>query len=226
MLKLALAILAVACALAVTAFKYHTLAALGEQNRALGRKVEELRQLEAENQRLYGLLAELGQKPPERFEDEVARLRAELGRLRPQREEWDKLRAENRQLREELGNAVRPAIPKESWAYAGYDDPESACQSQYWASASGDPKLVLDSLCPEVRANWAKRSEDEIAAFTSKLQNIMQRVPSFQVLGQRTISDDQVELITNEHLDKPDYPNCCLTFKRVGSEWKFYGFFL
>ena len=139
--------------------------------------------------------------------------------MRDPKEEWNRLRAENRQLRDQFGNGVRPAIPQSSWAYAGYDDPESACQSLFWASASGDPKLALDSLCPEARASWAQCSEEEVAAFVSRLQKMAQHSASFQILGQRKISDDEVELITDNHPDRPDIENCRWTFKRVGSEF-------
>jgi hypothetical protein len=224
-LKLTLAALLVAGALGLVVHKHQMSAALCNQNLALKDKLTQLEHIEEDNQRLNRLLAESRPETPEKPQAELARLRAELERLQKRKEEWNRLCAENRQLRAELGNGVRPAIPQESWAYAGYGDPESACQSHFWAAASGDAKLALDSLCPEARASWAQCSDEEVAAFVARLQKSIRKRPSFQILGQRKISDDEVELIADIYPDRPDVENWCPTFKRVGSEWRFYGCF-
>lgn len=222
---IALAALIVTVVLAVVAVKHRTLAGLREQNAALGQRLEELRRLEAENQRLYRLVAELRPDRPNQLVEELARLRLEAERLRAQKEEWEALCAENRQLRSELGDTVRAPVAQDAWTYVGYSDPESACQSYFWASVSGDPKAVLDSLCPEARASWGQCSEEEIAAAFAKNEKAMRRSPSYQVLGQKKISDDEVELIVNLYPDRPDIANFRPSFKRVGSEWRFYGHF-
>lgn len=224
-LRLTLAALLMAGVLGLVVCKRQVSAALRNQNQALKARLTQMEHIEEDNQQLYRLLAELRPETRENLQAELARLRAERERLQERKGEWNRLCGENRQLRAELGNGVRPAIPQSSWAYAGYDDPESACQSHFWAAASGDPKLALDSLCPEARASWAQCSEEEVAAFVARLQKSARNRPSFQILGQRNISDDEVELIIDMYPDSPGVENFRPTFKRVGSEWKFYGCF-
>jgi hypothetical protein len=114
---IALVALIVMGALSVVALKRQALAELRGQNAGLGQRLEQLRRLAAENQRMYRLIAELHPDRPDRLLDELARLRLEAERLRVHKEEWEALCAENRQLRSDLGDGVRPLLPKESWAY-------------------------------------------------------------------------------------------------------------
>ena len=221
----AIAALILTGALAVVALKHQTLAGLRQQNAALGQRLEQLRRLEAENLRLYRLVGELRPGPPGRLLDELVALRGEADRLRAQKEEWEALCAENHELRSELGDTVRPPVSQDAWTYAGYGDPELACQSYFWASVSGDPKAVLDSLCPEARASWGQSSEEEIAAAFANIEKGTRKSPSYQILGQKRISDDAVELIMNANPDRTDIENLRMTFKKVGSEWRFYGHF-
>ena len=221
----ALAALIVTAMLAVVALKHRTRVGLREQNQILGERLEHLRRLEAENLRLYRLIGEMRSDTPDWQFDELAKLRLEAERLRAQKVEWEKLCAENRQLRSELGETVRPPVSQDAWAYVGYGDPESACQSYFVSQKSGDPKTILDSLCPEARASWAQCSEEEIATVFGRVDKATQKIPSLQILGQKKISDDEVELIVNLYPDRPDIANFRPTFKRIGSEWKFYGHF-
>jgi hypothetical protein len=211
--------------LALVALKHHTLAGLREQNRALGQRVEQLQRLETENLRLYRLVGELRPGAPDRLLDELAALRREADRLRGQKEQWEKLCAENRQLRSELGGTVRPPVSQDAWTYVGYGDPELACQSYFWASVSGDPKVILDTLCPEARASWGQCSEEEIAAAFANMEKVTRKSPSYQILGQKKISDDEIELIMTVRPDRSDIENLRMTFKRAGAEWRFYGHF-
>ncbi len=221
----ALAALIITGGLAVVALKHQTLGGLREQNLALGQQLEQLRRLEAENERLYRLVGELRPGAPDRLLDELAALRREADRLRAQKETWEKLCAENRQLRAELGDTVRPPVSQDAWTYVGYGDPESACQSFFCASVSGDPKAILDTLCPEARASWGQCSEEEIAAAFANAEKASRTRPSYQILGQKKVSDDEVELIMNVNPDRTDIENLRMTFKKVGSEWRFYGHF-
>jgi hypothetical protein len=214
---IALAALLIAGVLAVVALKHHALAGLREQNAALTQRLEQLRQLEAENQRLYRLVAELRPDKPDRLLDELARLRVEAERLRAQKEDWEKLCAENRQLRSELGDGVRPLIDRDGWTYVGYGDPESALQSTFWARANRDPAMVAASLRPADRAAWGSLSDEEVAA---RLAGFVSRSTGIQILGQKKVSDDEIAVILNMYPDRPDNANAEFHFNRIGSEWK------
>ena len=219
-LKLAIAALLVVGAMAVLGFKHQAYARLREQNHALGQKLKQLHQLEEENQRLHGLAAELRQDSPDRLLDELARLRGEAERLQVHQLEWEQLCSENRQLRAELGNTVRPLISKEAWTYLGYGDPESAAQSYFWALKTGDPKALIESMCPEDLASWANASEQEFAALIARGGKVTRKIPGFQILGVKKISDEQVEVVMNMYPDRPGIANLRLQLKRVGSQWK------
>jgi len=214
---IALAALIVTGVLAVVAVKHRALAGLREQNRVLGQRLEELRRLAAENQRLYRLVSELRPGSPDRLLEELAALRREAERLRAHKEEWEALCAENRELRADLGDGVRPLINRDAWTYVGYGDPESALQSTFWARTAGDPAMIVASLRPADRAAWGNLSDEEVAA---RLRGFCRLSTGIQVLGQKKISDDEIAVIVNMYPDRPDNANAVLTFNRFGSEWK------
>jgi hypothetical protein len=214
---IALTGLLIAGVLAVVALKHRALAGLREQNAALRQRLEQLRQLEAENQRLYHLVAELRPDRPDRLLDELAALRREAERLRPHKEEWEALCAENHQLCSDLGDGVRPLLSKDAWTYVGYGHPEAALQSTLWAWASGDPAMIVASLSPIDRAAWGNLSDEEVAA---RLSGKWRLSTGFQILGQKRVSEDEIALIVNMYPDRPDIANAELHFNRFGSEWK------
>ena len=215
--KLALVLALFGSVLAVVVSQQQALAALREQRQALGRRLEQLRQLEAENQRLGALAATLRPDRPDSLPDELARLRGEAEGLRTPRGEWEQLAAENRQLRAQLGEGLRPFISRDDCAYVGYADPEAALQSTFWAQTCGDPAMAVASLLPADRAAWAVLSDQEIA---DKLARSWSRSTGFQILGQKKVSDDEVIVIVNLYPDRPDIENAQLPFKRIGSEWR------
>jgi hypothetical protein len=214
---IALVALIVTGVLAVVAVKHRALAGLREQNAALGQRLEQLRRLAAENQRLYRLVAELRPGAPDRLLDELAALRREADRVRAQKEEWEALCAENHELRSELGDGVRPLLSKDAWTYVGYGDPESALQSTFWAWANRDPAMAVASLSPADRAAWANLSDEEVAA---RLARFVRLSTGIQILGQKKVSDDEIAVIVNMYPDRPDIANAELHFNRIGSEWK------
>ena len=102
---------------------------------------------------------------------------------------------------------------------------EMGCQSHFRASVSGNPKRILESLCPDAQASRGQCSEEEIAVEFGRMEKAARMIPSYQILGQKKISDDEIELIMNVYPDRPDIENLRLTFERVGSKWKFHGNF-
>lgn len=206
------------------AWRHQAVIQLRRQNQALCEALEQRRSLAEENARLYRLAAAPADRPGG-HQEELVRLRNEAGRLRAHRQEWEALCAENRRLRGELGDAVQPPVSRENWVYVGYTDPVSACQSHFWATVSGDPSAFLDSLCPEARASWSQCSEAELAAQFATVEKVSRNIPSYQLLGQKKLSDEEVELILNVYPDRPDIESLRLTFKQVGTEWKLYGHF-
>jgi hypothetical protein len=83
----------------------------------------------------------------------LLRLRGEVAGLRGQTNEFKKLEAENQRLRSSFAArtaaksssqtaTTEEAVPKESWAFVGYADPESAFQSTV-CPQNGPGNLIL-----------------------------------------------------------------------------------
>src|SRR5207244_2056318 len=147
---------------------------LRDENAALRLQSEKVIELAAENERLNRLAqANSVQSLAQSQSSELLRLRGEVGSLRRQTNELAKVKAENEKARSLAGapggtSTLAPAsipLPKESWAFVGYANPESALQSAVWAMSQGDPKTFLASLLPEGDEfkKWQDKAEDDIA---------------------------------------------------------------
>jgi hypothetical protein len=159
-------------------------------------------------------------------------LRGEVGSLRRQTNEMAKLQTQNQELRSSLAKASaasRPrseapsmstdAVPKESWAFVGYSDPESAFQSTVWAMSQGDAKTFLASLSPlaDEMHDWKAKSETQIA---EEAKREMEKVKGFRILTKDTTADDEVVLgIYAEGIGE----SARFKLQRIGGEWKFAG---
>jgi RNA polymerase sigma factor (sigma-70 family) len=165
---------------------------------------------------------------------ELLRLRSEVGQLRKQTNDLEKLRGENRQLRASLtsrpSNTTEPPpavdFPRETWAFAGYAEPTSAFQSLLWSSTKGDMATALASVTPERRAmmekDWANKSEAEISA--GMVQDT-QHTRNFRVLGQQVVGNDEV--ILQVYVVGEKRPETVMLrdarMRNINGEWKFDG---
>lgn len=217
---------------AALVLQYRAMTKLRDENGMFHEQVQQLPGLAEENQRLSNLVAQARQNPPmskEQFQ-ELLRLRGEVGVLRKQKADGEKLVAENRQLRSAMRLAPSTAqspsqdfLPKESWAFAGYASPEAALQSFVWGGSQGDVKTFLASLAPEERAGienrWKGKSESEITR--ELLQNEdMTKVTALRIMNKQDVSDDEVVLTV--YADGLGETNK-FKMKRFGNEWKFAG---
>src|SRR5262249_40613501 len=143
---------------------------LRDENATLQQQAAQLDGLRAENERLSNLVAGAAYKPSlsnEQF-GELLRLRGEMANLRRQTNELGKLRSETRRLKTALPSTevALPAdgVPKESWAFAGYADPESGFQSAIWARSRGDAENFVASLAPgEELEEWKGKTSEQLA---------------------------------------------------------------
>ena len=216
--------------------EHQTQATLRQENGALQQQVGQLPQFAEENQRLSNLLAK-GNDNSSVVTDQVQellRLRGEAGALRQQKGELDKLRAENRGLSsQQAGQSARPLspaerwpnvlreLPKESWTFAGYADPDSALQSTLWAGISGDASRILDGAVPELKEE-AKTEADQ-KRMVALIGGNMGRWQTVRVLEKQTPSDDQVHFVLNVVYTNGTDTIFKMKWKRVGSEWKYNG---
>lgn len=120
-------------------------------------------------------------------------------------------------------------IPKETWAFAGYENPTNALQSVMWAMNNGDVANFLASLTPEAREqvtrDFAGKSDEEIATL------LKQEVSQIGVLRPDRVRDASGEqasfvLFTHEtdNGGTRTRDEAVLTFRAVAGEWKLTGF--
>ena len=212
----------------IAVVEHRATARLSEGNRALRQDVEQLARVGEEYRRLSNLLLRASSPAlPETQMRELLRLRGEVGVLRRQTNELANVQTENSQLRS-ASNAPPPRdpsqpapdyLPRESWAFAGYADPDSALQSCLWAWSSGDPKTVMASITPAHRAQWGFKSDEEIA---SQIARNLRNAKGFLILERKKVSDHEFRLSVSDAAIKQKIGFC---YKRIDSEWKFDGEF-
>jgi RNA polymerase sigma factor (sigma-70 family) len=167
---------------------------------------------------------------------ELLRLRGEVGQLRKQTNELDRLRNENRKLR--ASTAPLPNVPaaetatldfpREAWEFVGYAEPAGAFQSMIWSLSNGRVPTALGSFTPDQREKMIakhkgeSRSEEVIAA---EMVRDMQYTKRFRVLEQEVIAEDEVQLrILVEGEKTPDTViDRRARMRKIDGEWKFDG---
>lgn len=215
--------------------QHQSQSALRDENLALRQQGEQFAAIQADHARLSNQLANASQSGSLAKDQvsELMRLRGEVGQLRNQKNDLDKLRAENRQLRsapnprpaaQPEAAAEQESFPKQSWAFVGYANPESAFQSAVWAMNKGDVKTVLASMAPaeleRMQKEWTDRSEAEIAA---KFSAEFESVKGFRILKKEALSDDEVVLTLYVEGLNPNEGTPRMKVQRVGNEWKVAG---
>lgn len=162
---------------------------------------------------------------------ELLRLRNEVSTLRRQATELAQLQEQNRQLQAALAAPPKTAppanakdfLPKESWAFVGFADPDSTVQSAAWAMSRGDFRTLLASLTPAQRANWEKqfqdRSEQEIALMMANNKDY-KNMTGYQITNRDIISEH--DMVVSLYQQGPDR-TIQMVLKRIGDEWKLDG---
>jgi RNA polymerase sigma factor (sigma-70 family) len=176
---------------------------LREDNQAFRQQVD---QLAAENERLANLVARANSSQALAIDQpsEILRLRGEVGVLRQQKSEAERLLEEHRRLgsgatNSQSAQATNPPtpfsapVPKESWAFAGYATPEAAMQTMVWAWSNRDGETVLASSTPEGRKKFEKDFEgkpasEALAAFPIDVSKAF----FYQLYNKKEVSDDEV----------------------------------
>src|SRR5438105_302289 len=168
---------------------------------------EQLASLPAENNRLSNLLAEarIAPDPATNYLNELMKLRGEVGILRRQTNDVNTLLAENQRLKSALASAATndatvTVAAKESWAFQGYADPESAFQSAFWSMNQGDATTLLASLAPEGRESKKVQSSSE-EEYLKKRKEQFDKVTGFKIIDKEVVSSD--EAILTVFLDGP-----------------------
>ncbi len=120
-------------------------------------------------------------------------------------------------------------IPKEAWAFAGYENPTNALQTVMWAMSTGDVANFLASLTPEAREqvtrDFAGKSEEEIAAL---LKQEVSQIGALRPDRVREVSATEISFVLFTHETDNGgtrtRDEAVLTFRAVAGEWKMTGF--
>jgi hypothetical protein len=165
--------------------------------------------------------------------DELIRLRGEVSTLRVKTNELGLLYSNlKRATQAPPGSVSAPRaaslgatiyIPRDTLAFAGYADPESAFQSAVSAFTTGDLKTLLSSVSPEEAQNLEKdftgKTPDEIAAVANQELN---GITAFRVLDKQMVSEDEA-VLTIYAEGRADNPLETMRFTRINGEWKVVG---
>jgi hypothetical protein len=202
---------------------------LREENRSLRQQIDQLAPLQAENEHLSNLLAQANntQTLPSAQIIELLKLRGEVGSLRTQTNELGRLQSENQRLRSSmpksnagtLTTVTRESLLKESWAFVGYADPESAFQSAVWAMSQGDAKMFRASLAPG-GGEFTKWQDKPDTDLSTSIKGEFEKVTAFKIIDKEAISDE-VAILTVMAGGISDVGRFKL--QRVGADWKLAG---
>ena len=175
---------------------------LREQADASRQLLSRLAVLEVDNLRLSNLVVRANTPLAEAQLAELAKLRDEVEKLRHRTNDLQTMKAELRRLRVELSNArsviasnappdvpAADIFPRDSWAFAGYDTPESAIESVNWAISQGDENTYMASLAPELQDAMQSQLADGSFADTGPLE--MGNATGFRILSRETVSDNE-----------------------------------
>lgn len=211
--------------------EYQSRAKLRDARAALKRENDQLAQQAAENSRLSNLLAQANaaQQLTTGEAGELLRLRGEVGNLRRQTNDLAKMLADNQRLRSMLTKAAKSAleqsttpqesIPRDSWAFSGYANPESAFQSAIWAMSTGDAKTFVAGLSPQGREFQHAQSKSE-AELAKANKDELEKVTAYRIVEKEAVSENEVILTVYAQGE-----NATTRFKlqRIGNEWKVAG---
>ena len=213
---------------------------LRDENASLRQQIEQLTPLTAENERLSNLIANASPALSKDQLNDLLRLRNEVGTLRRQTNEVAKLREENRRLQDtqaKVRQNVRPTkspedtagqvdFPRESWAFAGYANPESAILSLASAAVGGDLETFLNSLTPHFQAEqqekWQRDGKNDVQ-IRDNLVKEFGRTETIRILNKENISENEIilSLLIDNGGGHNETPR--MKVQRIGDEWKMAG---
>ena len=212
---------------------HQTQSRLLQENKSLREQVGQLSKLAVENESLSNEAAQAqsSQALAKKQASELLRLRGELGTLRQQQKEWDRMKAALAAERTRLPDITGPTaktdtIPRENWNFAGYASPEAALQTVVWAMSKGDLKTLLASATPETQKlmaqQYAVKTDSEIA---SSLVHETLGLAELTLGDKMIASDGSVTFrITVQESDDgttKTRAEAVMSFENVGGEWKY-----
>jgi hypothetical protein len=170
---------------------------------------------------------------------ELMKLRAEVGQFREEKKKLMALQGQTNTngIQSAMPNASAQSLmvgtnllPRDAWAYAGYQTPANALESVAWAMKNGDVDAYLSSLTPDAQEATEKAfdglSDAEVSAM---LENQIEGLDSLPISQVRTDSDNEISFVlyTEDSTDGTvsTHDEAVATFVNVGGEWRFTGLY-
>ena len=217
-LKLAVGAIVIAGVGTTLVLERQAQANLRQDNQALRQKIEQSARLNAENQRLSGLITTA--TPRESPLEELTRLRAETTTLRQQQAQRESTGARPTAQRSPAPGS--DYLAKAAYANAGFADPDSALQTMMWAGATHDAKTILACFAPE-----AAKSENRTKAQQKECVEVVSRCTShwsgYRILNRQSFGDDRMVTTISYQTTDGGIVVGRIKQRRVGSDWKFDG---
>ena len=112
-------------------------------------------------------------------------------------------------------------FPRESWAFAGYANPESTILSLASAAVGGDVETFFNSLTPEFHAQQRQHLEPKSdVEVRDKLVKEFGQTKAIRILNKETISENEIilSLLIEQEDGRNETPK--MKVERIGNEWK------
>jgi uncharacterized protein YlxW (UPF0749 family) len=202
---------------------------LQQQQAPLAEQIQQL-QRERDNvtKRLAELQAENEQLKSNPTQTELLKLRGEVGVLRQKANNLAQLVRDLQNVGKQNSSAYQTNFfPLGSLQFAGFATPEAALQSGLWAKITGNEKVWLDGMAPDM-ADGAKnkyvqgKSDDERSRFLiSQTTNWM----GGRILNEIPLTDDEVLIPTEVEVLVNGATNTFTSMevlKKIAGEWKLF----
>jgi RNA polymerase sigma factor (sigma-70 family) len=202
---------------------------LQQQQAPLAGQVQQLqRERDDATNQLAGLLAENSRLQSNPTQTELLKLRGEVGVLRQKANNLAQLVRDLQNVGKQNSSAYQTNFfPLGSLQFAGFATPEAALQSGLWAKITGNEKVWLDGMAPDM-ADGAKnkyvqgKSDDERSRFLiSQTTNWM----GGRILNEIPLTDDEVLIPTEVEVLVNGATNTFTSMevlKKIAGEWKLF----
>jgi len=218
-------LLLLAGGIAVVAMKQSAIATLRAEHQTLLNDSQQAQQLAKENAGISSLQPDAAEAEKLRVENQdLPRLRNEVGQLRKQTADLDKLRADHERLLAKVNTgqssqSTAPALPadyisRDALRDVGLSSPENTMQTFFWAMSTGNMKRLMQ--CSANDQNQP-RSDAELEAQGQDLAKQFTAFPGYRVAEKTNLAPDEVQLGIQA---SPGGVVAPIKFKFDGGQWK------
>src|ERR1041384_1481429 len=209
----------VVAAVAVLLTERHQFKQLSRQNDMLGTQHRDALEWQRENASLRGNAADMEEISRLRLANQdLLKLRNEVGQLRKQKQDLDRLRLENQKLAKELSEpkanprSAASLFRKEALFNAGHGTPETTLVTLLWAMRESNLDALRNCFTPDLSARFKEQTDEDLA---NLCRQTMRDLSSFELIGRTNVTADEALLGV-----KTAHEESLVPMVRVGGLWK------